>query len=222
MRNEHLYRDALAVQCGGSIEVPVGIDRIDVLRPAGEGAVEVIEVKYASGLREAMGQAVTYSRRYSAANPDVVVSRRVHLICGATMRSRSGETARINEHRDELERDGITLTTVVERPNLAPVYRAGGLEFGGSDALRAHLGRVKRNFLVANYLSNGHELFLRDLANAWRRVEQGKSAYDVRVAEGQLGGMMMSVHGRIVSPNDCLRPLMMLAHYELLSEPLAA
>jgi hypothetical protein len=225
MRNEHLYRDALAIQCGGAVEVLVGRDKIDVLRPVCDSVAEVIEVKYAAGLREAMGQAVTYSRRYARANPGVVVSRRVHLICGATMRSRSAEAARIAEHREEMEEDGITLTTVFERPGLTPVYRAGGLEFGSAQALRSHLARVKRDFLLANFLSPFHEVFLRDLANAWRRVELGKAAHDVRVAAPRTWGfvgMMMSVHGRVVSPDDCVRPLMMLTHYELLSEPLAA
>jgi hypothetical protein len=184
---------------------------------------QIVDIKCSdSGEASGVGQLGSYRDYFKQTDPGCEVRLRVHVVLPASLRARSQKIAVLQKNSGFYERSGIEITTEIERPNLAPVYRAGGLEFGGAQALRAHLGRVKRDFLVANYLSSGRDSFLRDLANAWRRVELGKPAHDVRVTEAQLGGMMMSVHGRIISPDDCLRPLMMLAHYELLSEPLAA
>lgn len=223
MRREHIYRDAIAIAEGGAVEVAVGPDAIDVLRQTGESSVELIEVKYAPNLREAIGQVNSYGDRYAKAH-SVEVEKRVHLVLSSSRRDSAKESARINEHRGELAGHNIRLTTVAERPGIEPVYRAGGIDFASRQALERQVAKVKLDFLVAEYLSLGNHSFLLDLASAWRRVQMpGRPAESISVTrvDHHGAGMMMSVHGRVVDPMNCIRPLMMLAHYELLSMPVA-
>ena len=229
MRVEHIYRDAIAVRLGGRVEIPVGRDSIDVLLTHNSGndvpiSHEVIEVKYAADLRTAMGQVVSYSRRWARANPNDAVTRHIHLITSASPRDAAKESARIREHQDALAEDCSQLTTVRERPDLQPIYVAGGIEFASRKAIERYAKKVKSDFLIAEYLSSAHYAFLLSLGSAWRQIEYGKPATEISASAVDVHGvgMMMSVHGRQVSIGDCIRPLTMLTHYELLSMPVAA
>ena len=230
MGTHDIYRDWLAVRTGSEIEKTISAGRMDVFKmiPADlqknlPNRYQIVDIKCSdSGEASGVGQLGGYRDYFKQIDPGCEVQLRVHIVLPASLRARSQKIAVLQKNTGFYERSGIEITTEIERPNLSPAYRAGGLTFDSAQALRLHLALVKRDFLVMNFLSPPHESFLRDLASAWRRVDRGQPAYDVKVSESQLGGMMMSVHGRVVSPDDCVRPLMMLAHYELLSEPLAA
>jgi hypothetical protein len=112
----------------------------------------------------------------------------------------------------------------MERPDLQPIYVAGGIEFASRKAIERYAKKVKSDFLIAEYLSSAHYAFLLSLGSAWRQIEHGKPATEISASAVDVHGvgMMMSVHGRQVSIGDCIRPLTMLTHYELLSMPVAA
>lgn len=231
MGTHDIYRDWLAVRTGSEAEKTISVGRMDVFKmiPADpqrgrpNACYQITDIKCSdSGKKEGVGQLGGYRDYFEQVDPGCEVELRVHIVLPASLRARSQKMAVLQKNAGFYERSGIEVTTEIERPNLSPVYRAGGLEFGCAQSVQSHLVQVKRDFLIMNFLSPTHEAFLRDLANAWRRVKAGAAAFDVRVAEAQARGMMMSVHGRVVKPDDCVRPLMMLAHYELLSEPLAA
>jgi hypothetical protein len=89
---EAWYRDRLAKQLNGRVEVPIMQGRIDILTPT-----ELIEVKRTSGWKEAIGQVKSYGKSYPKH------SLRIHLFGNLTER-------KLKIVQEVCRLEGITLT----------------------------------------------------------------------------------------------------------------
>jgi len=157
-KQEKVYSDWLSVATGGQREVRFdkSADRIDVLIPGrGTTLPTIIEVKYARGMREAIGQVQSYAMRIG-----YPVNRRIHLILSANNVLRTREDQRINIHRDECTNAGIVITTQVERTNLPTFYDIGGLRFDSREAIDQYIRQLRHNVNIAGFVCAEYRQFM--------------------------------------------------------------
>lgn len=188
-KTECIYRDALAVSLNAETEVAVGSgvkDLIDVLHCTADYD-EIIEVKTAMGIRDAIGQVRSYVHRRQLAIPDKQQKARVHLIVSNNRSRRVHELNRIDEHRSECDADGIEISIVneVQHPQS---YEIGGLKFRTTGEINAHLKQIRRDQAVVGYTCPQHQMFLDELLTAWRR------RYPGRKDEVGVGAWMQMTH----------------------------
>lgn len=217
---EYVYRDHLSLKLGGKTEVSAGDRRIDVLT-----SDSVIEVKYArsESVADIKSTLDLYWHRIEKRDPKPFPrSRHIYFIWSRDRLARNKEKRRAEREFQELDMKPkeYILSGIVER-DICPEYCIGGLHFKTQAEIESYCRQIKRDFLVADYLSRSHQQFLRDLVDAYRWVNFGKHCDEVNVDSTFLHGegMFVSVRDQHIPLSDCVSAYRALTHYRLLSMP---
>lgn len=220
---EHIYSDALAVRIGGKREFQTPAKKfIDVCIESLEGAGTIFEVKFrprSSDVRSAIAQLIEHRR--SMGGGDL----RFHAVLSQQREARATESRAIDEHREWMAEESISLSTETAR-DLPSAYTVAGSEFQYVADVLLYCEQVKRDFAVAEFLCDAHRDFLMTLADGWSRRSYKVPAASIKPSVTRVGrnaGMMLSVHSGGVSHSvalpDLVRRWAELTHYQWIYLP---
>lgn len=220
---EHVYSDALAVRVGGKREFQTSAKKfIDVYIEPPEGVGVIFEVKFrprSSDVRSAIAQLIEHRR--SMGGGDL----RFHAVLSQQREARSAETRAIDEHRDWMAEESISLS-IETAQDLPSAYTVAGSEFQYVADVLLYCGQIKRDFAVAEFLCDAHREFLMTLADGWSRRSYKRGAVSVEPSITRVGrnaAMMLSVHsGGVFHPvafPDLVRRWAELTHYRWIYLP---
>jgi hypothetical protein len=161
-----VVRDAWAVRHGGRTEVPVGQDRIDIVVD-GDQYDTLVEVKPADQVREAIGQANSYQRRWTRpSKKHLVLFHETGLPAKSTV-----ERLRTHQASGELSSFTWEIVPAVPRPS----YHIAGVPISFERAkadICGHVARIKRSFQDGPIAANDRA-FLHYLIVGGQRQAQG-------------------------------------------------
>jgi hypothetical protein len=217
---EHIYSDALAVRLGGEREFCTPARKfIDVYIQQVGTVVEVKHRPRSNDVRSAIAQLIEHRRSMGDVN------LQFHAVLSQRREARSAESRAIDEHREWMAEERISLTVETAR-DLPSVYTIAGSEFLHVADVLIHCNQIKKDFAVSEFLCDAHREFLMALADGWSRRSYKRPAVNVEPSVTRVGrntAMMLSVHsGGVFHPvafPDLVRRWAELVHYRWIYLP---
>lgn len=228
---EYAYRDCMTIAIRGAAEIPIIYGRPNVVTED-----EVIELSYprTQPPKGNDSRLQYYWNEIERIDPRGR-KKRLHHIFSLDRLSRRKEEQKVNYQIEQLGIDDLVITSEIEQ-DVDLFYEIGDQAFLCRDEIVDYIKGIKADFLVAEYLADEYREFLAELARQyyqWQKLVYWfpgagtkrphtivtKASIDcIATSVKRNAGVSMLVNGIPLQPEECVYPVMALAHHRLLSD----